>query len=68
MNEALYSACRELIDDAKVGCADLVFKEICLEILVRAKSVLTDGQFKQLAQYAADKMNEKSLHEAELIH
>jgi len=66
MNEALYIACKELIDDAKLGCADLVFKEICLEILARAKNILTDIQFKELAQYAAEKMEEKSLNEAEL--
>jgi hypothetical protein len=66
MNEALYTACKELIDDAKLGCADLVFKEICLEILARAKNILTDTQFKELTQYAAEKMKEKSLNEAEL--
>jgi len=66
MNETLFTACKELIDDAKLGCADLVFKEICLEILARAKNVLTDDQFRQLAQYAAEKMKEKSLSEAEL--
>jgi len=66
MNEALFIACKELIDDAKLGCADLVFKEICLEILARAKNVLTDDQFRQLAQYTAEKMKEKSLSEAEL--
>jgi len=66
MNEVLLIACKELIDDAKLGCADLVFKEICLEILARAKNVLTDDQFRQLAQYTAEKMKEKSLSEAEL--
>jgi hypothetical protein len=48
-----------LIDDAKMGCADLVFKEICLEILSRARHVLTEHQFKRLATYAAQRMNEK---------
>ena len=28
MNEQIFQACKELIDDAKKGCADLVFKEI----------------------------------------
>jgi hypothetical protein len=42
-----------------MGCADLVFKEICLEILSRARHVLTDPQFKRLATYAAQRMNEK---------
>jgi len=66
LNEVLFIACKELIDDAKLGCADLVFKEICLEILARAKNVLTENQFKQLTEYAAERMKEKSLNEAEL--
>jgi hypothetical protein len=49
-----------------MGCADLVFKEICLEILARAKNVLTDEQFKQLTEYASERMKEKSFNEAEL--
>ena len=59
MNEQIFQACKELIDDAKNGCADLVFKEICLEILSRARNVLTEGQFKRLAAYAAQKMNDQ---------
>lgn len=59
LNEQIFQACKELIDDAKMGCADLVFKEICLEILFRARHVLTERQFKRLATYAAQKMNEK---------
>jgi len=66
LNEILFSACKELIDDAKMGCADLVFKEICLEILARAKNVLTNEQFHELVQYASEKMKEKSFTEAEL--
>lgn len=59
MNEQIFQACKELIDDAKNGCADLVFKEICLEILARARKVLTERQFMKLATYAAQKMNEQ---------
>jgi hypothetical protein len=59
LNEQVFEACKELIDDAKMGCADLVFKEICLEILSRASHVLTRYQFKQLVAYAAEKMKEK---------
>lgn len=66
MNEVLFMACKELIDDAKLGCADLVFKELCLEILARAKNVLTEDQFKELTEYAAERMKEKSLSEAAL--
>jgi hypothetical protein len=66
LNEVLFMACKELIDDAKLGCADLVFKELCLEILARAKNVLTEDQFKELTEYAAERMKEKSLSEAAL--
>ena len=59
LNEQIFQACKELIDDAKNGCADLVFKEICLEILSRASHVLTRQQFKKLASYAAQRMREE---------
>ena len=59
VNETILLACRELIDDAKMGCADLVFKDVCLEILSRAKQVLTQRQFKQLVAYAAVRMKER---------
>ncbi|MGC9345472.1 MAG: hypothetical protein ACP5ER_01590 [Candidatus Bathyarchaeales archaeon] len=59
MSEQILQACKELINDAKMGCADLVFKEICLEILSRARHVLTERQFKQLVAYAAERMKEK---------
>jgi hypothetical protein len=42
-----------------MGCADLVFKEICLEILSRARHILAERQFKQLVEYAAERMKEK---------
>jgi len=59
MNEQILKACKELIDDAKVGCANLVFNETCLEILSKARNILSDKQFKQLVVYATDKMKEK---------
>jgi len=59
LNQQLLQACKELIDDAKMGCADLVFKEVCLEILARARQVLTEKQFKQLVAYATERMREK---------
>lgn len=65
MNEQILKACKELIDDAKLGCADLVFKDLCLEVLSRARSVLSDKQFNQLAAYAAEKMNEKITFEVQ---
>jgi hypothetical protein len=65
MSEQILKACKELIDDAKVGCADLVFKETCLEVLSRARNVLSDKQFKQLAVYATEKMKEKITFEVQ---
>jgi len=59
LNEQFLQACKELVDDAKKGSADLVFKEVCLEILSRAKHVLTEKQFKHLVVYTAEKMQEK---------
>jgi hypothetical protein len=58
LNEQIFQACKELIDDAKNGCADLVFKEICLELLSRASHVLTKRQFEKLVTYAAQRMRE----------
>jgi len=55
----ILQACKELIDDAKMSCADLVFKEVCLEILSRASQVLSARQFKQLSEYACERMREK---------
>ncbi|MGQ9551960.1 MAG: hypothetical protein ACUVUE_05980 [Candidatus Bathycorpusculaceae bacterium] len=65
MNEQIFQACKELIDDAKVGCADLVFKEVCLEILSRARNVLSEKQFQHLVDYAAAKMKEKISFESQ---
>ena len=59
MSEQIFKACKELIDDAKLGCADLVFKDLCLEVLSRARNVLSEKQFNQLVVYAAEKMKEK---------
>jgi len=59
LNRILLQACKELIDDAKKGCADLVFKELCLEVLARAKHVLREEEFNELTEYAAEHMQEK---------
>jgi hypothetical protein len=59
LSEQILQACKDLVDDAKQGCADLVFKEVCLEILARASHVLTERQFKQLVAYTSERMKEK---------
>jgi hypothetical protein len=60
MNDVLLNACKELIDDAKMSCADLVFKESCLEILARAKNVLTNTEYEDLKEYATERIQEKT--------
>jgi hypothetical protein len=65
MSEQILKACKELIDDAKVGCADLVFKEVCLEVLSKARNVLSEKQFKQLVVYASEKMKDKITFEVQ---
>ena len=59
MSEQILKACKELIDDAKLGCADLVFKDFCLEVLSKARNVLSEKHFNQLVEYAAGKMKDK---------
>jgi len=61
LNSVLYNASKDLIDDAKAGCADLVFKEVCLEILARAKNVLDNEEFNALLKYASERMQEKAV-------
>lgn len=67
MNEQILKACKELIDDIKLGCADLVFKDLCLDVLSRARNVLSDEQFCKLVEYANDKMKEKTPLEVQPI-
>jgi len=55
----ILATCRELIDDAKLGCADMVFKDVCIELLAKAKLVLTERQFEEFSNYVAEKLKEK---------
>ena len=59
MNQKTIKACQELFDEAKLVCADLFFKEACLEILPIARNVLSDEEFKHLVICAAERMNER---------
>lgn len=72
MNRQILHACIELVDDAKMSCADLVFKEVCLEILSKASHILPQKQYKELSAYVAERMQEKVLfelqHELALKH
>jgi hypothetical protein len=67
LNSILYEACKELIDDVKSGSTDLVFKEVCLEILARAKHVLNDAEFKALMEYASERMQERTVVSVDLL-
>lgn len=58
-NNVILLTCKELIDDAKLGCADMVFKDVCLEILAKAKLVLDERQFEELSSYATERLKEK---------
>ena len=60
MSDVLLNACKELVDDAKMSCVDLVFKEICLEILARAKNVLTNTEYETLEEYVSERIQEKT--------
>lgn len=60
MSEMLLEACKELINDAKAGCVDIVFKEICLDILFKARHVLSEEDFNRLLAYASEKVQEKA--------
>jgi hypothetical protein len=61
LSEVVLLACKELIDDAKLGCADMVFKDVCLEILAKARLVLTNEQIEELTFFAAERMKEETV-------
>ena len=63
----MFKACKDLIDDAKAGCVDVVFKEVCLEILARAKNVLNEKEFKALVDYASARVEEKAAIQVDII-
>jgi dsDNA-binding SOS-regulon protein len=54
LSEILLSVCKELIDDARVECTDLGFKDICLEILAKARLVLSNEQFEELVLFVTE--------------
>jgi hypothetical protein len=59
LSEVVLSACKDLIDDAKIGCADMVFKDICLDILAKARLVLDNEDFEDLTEFVAERMKEE---------
>ena len=61
MSEVILSACKDLIEDAKLGCAEMVFKDVCLEILAKARLVLENEQFEELTFFVAERIKEERL-------
>jgi len=61
LSEAVLLACKDLIEDAKFGCTKMVFKDVCLEILAKAKLVLTNEQFEELTFFAAEGLKEERI-------
>ncbi len=56
----ILQVCKELIADAKEQCPDLAFKDLCLDILAKARLVLTNEQFEELRFFAEQELkNEK---------
>jgi hypothetical protein len=54
-------ASKELIDDAKLGCIDLIFKDIYMELLTKVQLVPSNGRFEELTFLAAERMKEKMI-------
>ena len=61
MSEIVLLACKELIDDAELGCADMVFKDVCQEILAKAILVLTNEQFEELMFFVAERIRKETV-------
>ncbi|MCW4016534.1 MAG: hypothetical protein NWF06_09205 [Candidatus Bathyarchaeota archaeon] len=57
----IVSACKDLIADAKLGCADLVFKDVCLDILAKARLVLNAEQFEELMVFVSESLKEEKV-------
>jgi hypothetical protein len=59
LSKVILSVCKELIDDAKRSCVDMVFKDTCIELLARARLILSEVEFRELLSYADTKMREE---------
>ncbi len=63
MSKQILHACKELIDDAKKSCSDLVFKEFSLDVLSKAANVLNDTEFNRLVVFASELIGGKNIVE-----
>ncbi|MCJ7714381.1 hypothetical protein MUO66_07995 [Candidatus Bathyarchaeota archaeon] len=59
----ILNACKELIEDARKSCADLVFKEFSLNILSNAYNILNDTEFNQLVLFTSEFIADKNVLE-----
>ena len=63
MTIQILNACKELIEDARKSCADLVFKEFSLNILSNAYNILNDTEFNQLVLFTSELIADKNVLE-----
>ena len=61
MLSEILTACKDLIADAKIGCADLVFKDICIDILAKARLILSAEEFEELTDFVTVNLTEEKL-------
>jgi hypothetical protein len=52
-------ACIELIEETKAECADLVFIDVCLDVLARARLALNNEEFEELNFFVTEQLKEK---------
>ena len=50
----VFLACIELIEEAKAECADLVFMDVCLDVLAKARLALNSEEFEELNFFVAE--------------
>ena len=63
MTIQILNACKELIEDARKSCDDLVFKEFSLNILSNAYNILNDTEFNQLVLFTSELIADKNVLE-----
>jgi len=64
LSEVVLSACKDLVEDAKIGCVEMVFKDVCLEILAKARLVLSNEDFEELTGFVAERIKEEMVPSA----
>lgn len=59
--------CKELINEHKTSSVDIVFKQVCLEILANAKHILNNDEFRELVEYASVQVQEEPAISIDMI-